>query len=270
MLRFLSIVALLFLVTIGAAQSVLAWNTLETGLEYAVFLPENPEGKTVEIRVLRIDPTLFELVLKNASNMKDHTRRSAKAWGNDFSLLATINASMYQEDRRTSVSLMQTRNHTNNSYFSNDQTILAFDPRKKKIPSVTLIDRQCDDFDSLRSHYGTLIQSIRMISCKGKNVWKQQARRASVAAIGMDVDGRVLFLHMSTPQSTYDFIQLLKALPLDLKRAMYLEGSAPAQMVVNHPKLQVEMVGTWCSDRAKAGHRAFALPIPNVIGVVRK
>ena len=51
---------------------------------------------------------------------------------------------------------------------------------------------------------------------------------------------------------------------------MYLEGSAPAQMVVDHPKLQVEMVGTWCSDRAAPGERGFALPITNVIGVVRR
>jgi hypothetical protein len=109
-----------------------------------------------------------------------------------------------------------------------------------------------------------------MISCKGDNVWSQQARKASIAAIGMDGAGRVLFLHLSTPQSTHDFIAILQGLPLDLQRAIYLEGSAPAQMVVNHPKLALEVAGTWCSDTAAEGERAFALPIPNIIGVVRR
>ena len=244
--------------------------TLEAGLEYTRFSPENRSGNIVEVRALRINPKFFKLVLMNASSTEDQTRRSAKAWGEDFSLLATINASMYQGDRRTSVSLMQTRDHTNNSYVSKDQSVLAFDPRKKRIPSITLIDRQCDEFETLRNHYGTLIQSIRMLSCKGENVWSPQGRKASIAAIGIDGAGRVLFLHLATPQSTYDFIELLRALPLDLKRAMYLEGSAPAQMFVNHPKLHLEVAGTWCSDTAEASERAFALPIPNIIGVLRK
>lgn len=270
MQRLWSVVVLALLVASACPRSTCAWTPLEDGLEYNHFSPKNSGGSVIDIRVLRIDPKRFKLVLKNASETKDQARRSARTWGNDFSLLATINASMYQADRRTSVSLMQTRKHTNNSYVSRDQTILAFDPRKKKIPSVMLIDRQCDDFETLRNHYGTLIQSIRMISCKGENVWKPQERKSSIAAIGMDGDGRVLFLHLSTPQSTYDFIELLKELPLDLKRAMYLEGSAPAQMYIHHPKLQVEMAGTWCSDAADAGDHAFALPIPNVIGVTRR
>jgi len=270
MQRFFSTLVAVCLVTVSVPSIACAWKTLETGLDYERFSPKSSSGNLVVVRALRIDPEFFELKLMNASNLQDQVRRSARAWGKDFSLLATINASMYQEDRRTSVSLMKTRKHTNNAYVSKDQCILAFDPRKSKIPSITLIDRQCDDFEKLRHDYGTLVQSIRMISCKGKNVWSKQARKASIAAIGLDESGRVLFLHLSTPQTTYDFIQLLQKLPLALKGAMYLEGSAPAQMSVNHAKLQLEVAGTWCSDSAEPDERAFALPIPNIIGVVRK
>ena len=268
-MRWRSLLVLLLVVT-TVPRPVMAWKQLEAGLEYERFSPKDANGEVVRIRVLRIDPRFFKLVLVNASHVKDKTRRSARAWGEDFSLLATINASMYQEDRLTSVSLMKTRKHTNNAYVSKDQCVLAFDPGKHSLPAVTLIDRQCDDFESLRKKYGTLVQSIRMISCKGANVWSQQGRKASIAAIGIDSSGRILFLHLTTPQSTYDFIRHLQGLPLDIERAMYLEGSAPAQMVVNHSKLQLQAAGTWSSDVAEEGDRAFALPIPNVIGVVRR
>jgi hypothetical protein len=244
---------------------------LEPGLKYRRYECDAPvHNPGTIIHVLSLDPQRFDLVLLNASEHEDIEPRSARAWGEDNELIATINASMYQQDHLTSVSLMTTRTHSNNTYVSKDNCILAFDPHTEDVPRIKLIDRQCDTLAVWRPRYGTLIQSIRMISCEGKNVWSQQDRRTSIAAIAQDETGKVHLIHMTTPQSTHDLINVLQALPLHLDRAMYLEGGTPAQFYVRHPRLELEASGTWCSERAGEGERAFALPIPNVIGVVRR
>jgi hypothetical protein len=261
----------ILLAVAGIQVDVARQTELEPGLVFQRFETHAPEHNPgTIIHVLSLDPEHFDLVLLNASENEDVSPRSARIWGEEYDLIAAINASMYQEDHLTSVSLMTTRSHTNNSYVSKDNCLLAFDPLTDDVPSIKLLDRQCDSLPAWRSRYGTLIQSIRMISCEGRNVWSQRDERSSIAAIAQDTRGRVHFIHMTTPQSTHDLINVLQALPLEIDRAMYLEGGTPAQLFVHHPGLELEACGTWCSERASEGERAFALPIPNVIGVVRR
>ncbi len=192
------------------------WQRLEPGLEYASFRSPVPaEGGDSRIRVLRIDPRRFELQLLNVSAFPDGAPMTAKEWARRHDLVAATNASLYQADYRTSVSLMKTRDHTNNPRLSKDNAILAFDRLDDAVPPVQIIDRTCDDLPGLQEHYGALVQSIRMISCQGKNVWRPQDKAWSTAAIGIDRAGRVLFIHVRSPFSTHDLIEGLLALPLE-------------------------------------------------------
>ena len=106
---------------------------------------------------------------------------------------------MYQEDYRTSVSLMKTRAHVNHPRVSKDKAVLAFDPIARGVPPVRIIDRECEDLERVRRSYGTLVQSIRLVSCDRRNVWEPSPRRVSMAAIGVDGKGRVLFIHARKP-----------------------------------------------------------------------
>lgn len=247
------------------------WQRLEPGLELGAF-PSSPEAEVADpsIRVLRIDPELFELRLVTASAEEDGKPLSAKAWSRRKGLVAAINSSMYQEDFLTSVSLMRTRDHTNNPRLSKDMTVLAFDPLDSDLPPVRIIDRECDDFEALKERYGTLVQSIRMVSCKGRNVWAQQPKRWSAASIGIDGDGRVLFIHARNPISTHDLIETLKALPIDLDRAMYVEGGPEAQLFVGSRGGEHEFVGSYESTILQTDGQGLAWPVPNVVGIVRR
>ena len=88
------------------------WQHLETGLEFGEFLaPQPSETGDSLVRILRIDPDYFELRLMNASAAEAHNRLTAKEWCRRYDLVAAINASMYQTDYRTSVSLMRSKGH---------------------------------------------------------------------------------------------------------------------------------------------------------------
>ena len=272
-----SIALLIVLVaSVGVAPGLEArppavWEELEPGLEFGVFeAPQRSEVGDSMVRALRIDPARFELRLMSASTPGQARILTARRWCERNDLVAAINASMYQADYRSSVSLMRTRDHVNNPRVSGDNTILAFDRLDNTVPEAQIIDRTCQDLQALRPHYGSLVQSIRMISCDGRNVWKQQDKKWSTAAIGVDGEGRVLFLHVRSQYSTHDLINILLALPLDLKRAMYVEGGPEAQLYVHSGDREEEHVGILTAGLVESGRIKLALPVPNVVGIARK
>jgi len=248
-----------------------AWQKLAPGLELGVFKAPRPsEIGDSKIRVLRIDPQHYQLKLLSASAFEKGRPLTAKQWSQQHGLVAAINASMYQEDYRSSVSLMRTKAHINNPRLSKDMTILVFDRKTSDVPRVKIIDRQCEDFKVWRKKYSTMVQSIRMISCTGRNVWTQQPQKWSTAAIGIDQQDRVLFIHVGSPYSTHDVINILKLLPLDISRAMYAEGGPQAQLYINTGDHEQEFVGNYEIEIQEDMEKLISRPVPNVVGISAK
>jgi hypothetical protein len=219
---------------------------------------------------LRIDPEKFEFRLLNASSPEQNQLLTAKKWCQRNGLVAAINASMYQKDYRASVSLMRTKNHINNPRLSKDKTILAFDRITPEVPLLKMIDRQCENFDEWKDKYYTFVQSIRMISCKGRNVWRQQSQKWSTAVIGIDEEGWGLFIHVRSPYSTHDLINILLELPLQISRAMYAEGGREAQLYVQSGDHEYELIGSYGTGFGEGNNTQYATPLPNVVGIARR
>jgi hypothetical protein len=244
------------------------WQKLDKGLELGIFASPRPSevGDSL-IRVLRIDPNRFEFKLLNASASGQGRSLTAKKWCLQNGLVAAINASMYQTDYKTSVSLMRSQTHVNNPRLSKDMSILAFDRQSLAIPLVKIIDRQCEDFHTWKNKYGTLVQSIRMISCKGRNVWTQQPQKWSTAAIGIDHQDKVLFIHVRSPYSTHDLINIIKMLPVDISRAMYVEGGPEAQLYIRNGGKEYEFTGSSETFFNENSDKKISWPVPNVVGI---
>jgi hypothetical protein len=250
------------------SNSAGGWQKLAVGLEIGIFdSPQPAEIGDSKIRILRIDPGRYELKLLNASVSKKGRSLSVRQWCRQNGLVAAVNASMFQADFKTSVSLMRTRTHVNNPRLSKDMAILAFDRLSDGVPEIKIIDRQCEDFKIWKNKYGTLVQSIRMISCKGKNVWRQQPKKWSTVAIGMDKADRVLFIHVGSPYSTHDLINILKKLPIDIARAMYTEGGPQAQLYIKTGEHEYEFTGHSEIDFSNNANSLFSWPIPNAVGI---
>lgn len=246
------------------------WQTLEPGLELGVFTTGDPLDATI-VHVVRSDPAYFEFRLLNASAETPPQLRTTREWSRDYELVAAINAGMYQADYLSSVSLMRTAGHVNNPRLSKDRAILAFDRRNLTVPPVKIIDRQCENFEDWSSHYATFIQSIRMISCTGQNVWRpNDAKQWSTAVIAVDTNGRGLFIHVRVPRSTHDLINILLQLPLDISCAMYAEGGREAQLYLHSGTHEYEFVGSYGPGLADLADNHTATRIPNVVGIRRR
>jgi uncharacterized protein YigE (DUF2233 family) len=237
-----------------------AWTTLEPGLDAGLF---RAPGAGAEIVVVRMDTARLDLDILAASehNGAFHT---AAQWAGGQNLVAAVNAGMYLDDTRgTSVGYMKRAGNVLSARDPADyKAALAFGPRDPALPPVQIIDMQCHDYAALREQYDNVIQSIRMIDCNGNNVWQPSDKRHTQAAAATDRSGRMLFAYVDEPLSTYDFIQALLALPLDIQSAMYLEGGPPTQLFVS--------AGSNTLSRSGLFNNTDALPLPNVIGAKRK
>ena len=263
-------VAALLPIPATADPAGVTWELLEPGLEFAS--APSPIASTSgdsRINIVRIDPARFDLQLLNSSASPDGARHTAKEWSQRYNLVAAINASLYQTDHSTSVSLMKSRTHTNNPRLSSHNAVLLFDRLDDAVPPVQIVDRTCRNLSDVQGRYGGMVQSIRMVSCNRLNVWSQQPdKKWSTAAIGVDQRGRLLVIHVRSPLTTHDLIDSLLMLPLDLREAMYVEGGPEAQLYVHAGGREIELVGSHGSSFAGI-ENTYALPIPNVVGVRR-
>jgi hypothetical protein len=275
MLFSLSLLLIAFWVVLNAtaqakAESTHQWTEIHRGFWLGEFhSPQKSPIGDSKITVLRIDPKYYTFKLMCASE-HGNKAMTVKEWSWKYRLAAAINAGMYQKDELTSVAYMKNFKHINNPRLNKDNAILAFNPVDSTVPQIQIIDRKCQDFTDLRLKYHTFIQGIRMISCRQRNVWQQQPEQWSTAAIGMNKKGKVLFLFSQSPYSVHDFINILLSLPLSIFNAMYLEGGPHASLYVSLNGVRIEKHGMNESGFGKKEDFSSGLPIPNVIGVVKK
>jgi uncharacterized protein YigE (DUF2233 family) len=252
-----------------ATQSILlagaVLKQLLPGLDYGELeAPVKSHYGDSLIRVVRVDPAKLTLKLFSASAEPDRKARSAHDWAAQKGLVAVVNASMYQKDYLTSTALLRTKEHTNNAHASKDKTYLAIGPAR-----ALLLDRDCDDVKRQLPRFDQVVQDIRMLSCKGKTVWTQQPGKSwSIAAIGQDGEGRVLLVHSRSPYTVHDFVEHLKALPLNVKRLMYADGGIPSALYVKAGGTEADVVGGYNEANGDTQGVSVATPLPNVLGVV--
>lgn len=278
------------------------WKKLDHGLHFGKFKTrKKSKFGDSKISVLRINPRQYSLHLMLGSEVGKADKKAARTelapvglvdlggvtesapqkvdkvvyktadqWAQDHDLVAVINAGMFEPDGSGTGYLRNFR-HASNSHVRGDyNAIFAFNPRARGLPSAMLIDKRCDNYRSLMKKYSSLAQSIRMISCKGNNVWQQQRKWWSQAAVGMTKRGEVLFIHSRSPYSVHDFIDELLRLPLGIKNAMYLEGGPEASLYIRSKGFEFKGVGSYETGFNENNDNRRFWDIPNVIGIKKK
>jgi len=247
------------------------WRKVDEGLSVAEFdSPMKSNAQDSKITIIRIDPKLYSFKLLCASE-HGGTKMTARKWCEKFSLIAAVNAGMYQKDGFTNVGLMKNYSHINNPKLNNIyKAVLAFNPSESKIPQIQIIDLKCQDFESIGPKYQTLIQNIRMISCRQENVWAKTNQLGSMAVFGIEKSGNALLIFTEVPYSGHDFSNVLLSLPLSIFNALYLEGGSEVNLFFSWNGVELERVGIRETGFQEDSPRAVPRPIPNVIGITKK
>jgi uncharacterized protein YigE (DUF2233 family) len=257
-------VSLLSIASVGSSQTD-PWRRCDEGLFLAEFRPpQKSQGQDPRITIVKIDPKFYAFKLLCASEL-GKMRLTAKEWCLKQNLISAINAGMYQEDGLRSVGYMKNFSHINNPRLNGShKAVLAFNRTDGTVPEIQIMDLRCQAFEELKPKYQTFVQSIRMVSCLQENVWTKQDQTWSLAVLGMDKNGNVLFIFSEASYTVHDFINVLLSLPISLYNAMYLEGGTEASLYFSLNGVELD----------KGGNNNSGLnivrAIPNVVGITKK
>jgi hypothetical protein len=248
------------------------WQVVADGLAVGRFAApvRSSIGDSV-VTVVRVDPAQYEFRLLSAKLLGLSNNPTAVDWVERYGVVGVINAGMFQGDHRTAVAYMRDGDKVNNGRWNRDNAVFAAGARRSGLPPAQILDRTCQDVPGLAEGYRVLVQNIRMIDCQGRNVWAPQARKWSTACVGTDGEGRVLLIHVRSPYATHDLVQALLALPLGLRRLMYVEGGPEASLYVKvGARVVASEVGSFETGFREADDNRAFWPLPNVIAFAQR
>lgn len=247
------------------AQGRADWRELEPGLLFGEFQLNEGDAR---LTVLRIDPAAFDFTLCSRSQDGGPSRQ-LNQWGEQYNLVAAINASMYLPDAATSTGYMRQGSHVNNGRVV--QRFGAFfvaGPDEPTLPKAAILDRDSPLWRQQMDHYDLVIQNYRMINADRRILWSPGGPHYSISAVAQDGDGQILFMHCRQPVEAYSFAQQVLHLPLNVRTVMYVEGGGQAGLLVRSAALTRELVGLSPSGLLVTGDLRAVLP--NVLGARRK
>jgi hypothetical protein len=257
----------------ASADQFPEWHTLEAGLDIGEF--KSPRLSAIgdsTVTAVRIDPARFKLDIYSAIALQLPDNPAITAWMQQRHLAAAINAGMFElRDGRTPTGYARagaaTLNPVWNKKFS---AFFVSGPDDPKLPAAAILDTDCDDVQAIEKHYRIALQSFRMIDCNNNNVWQTSPKIWSTAALAIDGQGRVLFIHARTPWDVHEFNDILKELPLDARRIMYLEGGPEASLAMESAGVSILRIGSWETGFNENDSNAKPWPLPNIIGATRE
>ena len=254
----------------AGAAGPLNWTALEPGVESCAFSLSSLSYRgggisQADIVALRLNPAKVDFELLMASEHGE--ARTLDDWSRQYDLLAAINASMYLPDGRTSTGYMRRAAHANNSRVVNSfGAFFVARPDSTELPRAAVLDRYRDNWEEMLPHYQIVVQNYRLMSPEGAPLWNGSKGPFSIAAVGQDVNGNILFLHSAQPVTVKAFVEGVLAAPLGIERLMYVEGGRQAAMLVNTASCKEVWTGKY-SPLLQLGGLSL---LPNVLGVKRR
>jgi len=261
-----------------------SWRLLQPGVEYGVFpfggeeappaqVAQDEDPNDTRLHVVRIDPARARLAAQFASRL-DGEKRTTRVWSAERKLAAAINLGMFQQDHLSNVGYARTAGHVNNPRWNNYQSVFLAGPKEEGLPRAQLIDLDQPGARELVEKYRTVVQNLRLIKRDGTegagvNVWGASEKSWSEAAVAMDRRGRILFLFCRDANTMRDFNRKLLGLPLEIVRAMHVEGGPEASLSLHAGGVNLDFYGseeTGFFDNSNAEQWS----IPNVLGVLRE
>ncbi len=197
-------------------------------------------------------------------------RERLEEWCQRADLSVAINVGMFQSDQKSNVGYLRHGTHLNNGRWNSYRSVLATRPKDPSLSAFVWRDLDQSNVTADLKGYEIVVQNLRLIAGKGKNVWSQSGKRWSEAAVAADADGHLLFLYLRAPYSMHDFNALLLKLPLNVSQAMHVEGGPEASLSIHTATVNLDLCGSYETGFRLDETNQEQWPIPNVLGVARE
>jgi len=262
----------------GKAQatwgSEILWKNLMDGLQIAEL--ETPEKSVVgdsKISILKIDQQKFDFEFLTASE-RGQKPRTAPEWAQEFDKNIIVNAGMYKYNKtQSNKGYMKNYNHLNNPVKNNYyNALLAMHPKDPKKPPFEIIDTYQKDWEKIKNQYHSVCQGMRMINDKGEGMafTKRPDQSCSMILAATDAESNLYFIFTRSPYTHLNMIALLKALPINIRTTVYLEGGPETSFYVNTGDTTIAKFGSYVSNTCDNDDNDHFRKMPNVIAIKKK
>ena len=240
-------------------------NALERGLTHERWLlDEKPvAGGAPCVDVIRAEPARYRLRAFLSGDDPPHT---ATEWRDIFHLATVINAGMFHADNRPVGIIVAdgTEHGRDNAKMSG---FLAWDPRSAADAPFVVAGRDCPgfDLDALKAKYRSIVQSYRLLGCKGEALAWKDPKHYSAAAIGLARDGRVVMLHARAALTMAELSRGVAG--HDLAGALFLEGGPEASLVAHGTGGDLAVMGSYETAFLETDDNRAFWKLPNILGL---
>ncbi len=252
----------------------ITWNNIDNGLSYGV-IPVQSNAKVADknIYVLKINPDQYQFELV-CSTENDTTFRTVDEWCKLKGCVAGFNAGMYSLKKSTiGMGYLRNFDHFNNGEFrSVYKAIAAFNRKTGAVPDFDIFDLEKEKWETIESQYNSFLQSIRMID-GNRNVspWRTKKKLScSMIVMATDAQKNVLVLLTRIPYSLNIFARMMLQMPLNIQRAMYLEGGPESSLFVATKDSSIQKFGSWVYPGYAHDKNDQFRKLPNIIGVKKR
>ncbi|MDL2316743.1 phosphodiester glycosidase family protein [Desulfovibrio sp. OttesenSCG-928-A18] len=214
-----------------ALSGGLVWSQAAPGLELGLGMLAETRSRSPSAMfvVLRFTPSEQDLTLEMAR--EKGASLSPAGWCREAGLRAGINASMYLPDKVTSTGYMRKDAVVNNSHVGTRLgAFFVARPRLDGLPAADIINRGSDGWEQTLDAYAMVVQNYRILGPEGRLLWKGKGEKHSIAALGKDRQGRMLFLLCQEPVSVERFVDCLNEFGLEPSALAYVEGGRQAAL----------------------------------------
>jgi uncharacterized protein YigE (DUF2233 family) len=243
------------------------WRELAPGAEFATVRGE-PFCRTgsTTIAVLRLDPARTRLRVRHFSREPERRPLAIAEWQRRSGALAVFNAGQYYPDLAYMGLLVSGGRAVSRRPHPTFRAALVADPVGGG-RAAHVLDLERRPLDPAAPGWREVAQSFMLLDSAGTVRVRRSDRVANRTAVAEDRDGRLLVAVSEGGYTLHDFALMLRALPLQVRVAMSMDGGNEAQLVVRHGRFRYASFGNWAKDGDEAGSATGATPLPAVVEV---
>ncbi len=215
------------------------------------------------ITLVRVDLARYRLRI--LTEARHGARRPIPRWVREHHLGGAINAGMFLPSGRSVGFMKQDGEVVSDRHVSRYHGVIGFEPLRRGAP-LRVGGRGCSQaLPRLRARYGNVLQALRMVDCRGRAVRWPNRKRYSAAGLGVDREGRAVFMHTRTPYRMTQLNQMLADDALGIRGMIYMEGGPEASLVVSAEGHSVREVGSYEDGFNENDDNMAFWDVPNVI-----
>ncbi len=252
-------------------QQPLQWQALQKGLSFLeTDAPEKSILNDSKLFLLKAEPQYCRFRLLCASE-NQRQNRTADCWARDFGMYVVVNAGMFNmANHRTSKGYLKNYSHLNNGRLNGKYNVMmAMNPKQISDTAMIITDMTCRNWESIRLHYNSLCQGMRMIDGNGTPLsWDKRPGQSCSMVIGAtDLSGNIYFAFTRSPYTHQQMIGFLIRLIPQIRTTVYLEGGPEASLYIQSKDTVISKYGSYVSKTYANDRNDHFWKIPNVIGI---